>query len=179
MSLSPLFHLTPTRPKIVAANHSPDNLGVTAFVNFWNVSILAWGGAGGTTPSLETQLKEGWVYMSGGAAAPESEDQDGILHNRERSQIVEIGIQLSHAPSRGKLLIRAELHSLGENAVVRVALNRSVIRTEQLAVGDCTVAVLVESPSDQAWSYIDLKHIQTPEGKASAFTFKSVLGYLA
>jgi hypothetical protein len=139
---------------------------------------LAWGGSGGTKPTLESQLNEDWVYMSGGTAAPYDEDVDGVICNRERSQIVEIGIQGINVNERNRLLVRIELHAFGENAVARLALARNILRTEHLHPGDNTLTVLIDCPYDRAWIYLDIKHVQTLEGKASAFSFKRVTGYL-
>jgi hypothetical protein len=124
------------------------------------------------------KLNEDWVYMSGGTAAPYDEDVDGTIGNRERSQIVEIGIQGINVDESNKLLLRIELHALSENAVARLALSRSILRTEHLRLGDNTLNVLLDCPYDRAWIYLDIKHVQTPEGKASAFGFKRVTGYL-
>ena len=179
MTLEPFFTLNPQQPSYSSSNVEEDSAPrITAFVNFWNIAALAWGGSGGTKPTLESQLNEGWVYMSGGTAAPYNEDADGIICNRERSQIVEIGVQGINVDERNKLLLVIELHALGENAVARLALARTILRTEHLRLGDNSLSVLVDCPYDRAWIYLDIKHIQTPEGKASAFGFKSVTGYL-
>ena len=179
MTLEPIFTLNPRRPSHTSTEQEKDNAPrITAFVNFWNIAALAWGGAGGTAPTLESQLNEGWVYMSGGTAAPYLEDVDGIICNHERSQIVEICIQGINIDERNKILLKVDLHALGENAVARLALSHTIMRTEHLRLGDNTLSVLVDCPYDRAWIYLDLKHIQTPEGKASAFGFKRVTGYL-
>ncbi len=176
-SLKPFFTLNPQQPSYTSPNGQDDSPRVTAFVNFWNIAALAWGGAGGTKPTLESQLNDGWVYMSGSSAAPHDEDVDGVIHNRERSQIIEIGIQGMNVNEKNKLLLVIDVHALGENAVVHLALSRTILRTEHLSLGDNTLSVLIDIPYDQAWIYFDIKHIQTPEGKASAFGFKSVIGY--
>ncbi|MBM4424420.1 MAG: hypothetical protein FJ030_13700 [Chloroflexi bacterium] len=93
MTLESFFTLTPQAPWQSFEPSEDGTPGARAFVNFWNIAALAWGGSGGTKPTLETQLKEGWVYMSGGTAAPFDEDADGVICNRERSQIAEIGFQ--------------------------------------------------------------------------------------
>jgi hypothetical protein len=179
MTLEAIFTLRPQQPSYSSSEEESEGVPrVTAFVNFWNISALAWGGSGGTKPTLEAQLHEDWTYMSGGTAAPYDEDQDGVICNRERSQIVEIGIQGINVSESNRLLLRIELHAFGENAVARLALSRSILRTEHLRLGDNTLSVLVDCPYDRAWIYLDLKHVQTPEGKASAFGFKSVTGYL-
>lgn len=178
MTLEPIFTLSPRLPSHTSPEQEKDNAPhINAFVNFWNIAALAWGGAGGTKPTLESQLNEGWVYMSGGTAAPYNEDVEGVICNRERSQIVEICIQGINIDERNKILLMIDLHALGENAVARLALSRNILRTEHLHLGDNTLSVLVDCP-DRAWIYLDIKHIQTPEGKASAFGFKRVTGYL-
>ena len=177
MTLESFFTLTPQSPHI-SIEPVDGTPGVNAFVNFWNMAALAWGGAGGTKPTLETQLKEGWVYMSGGTAAPHDEDADGVICNRERSQIVEIGFQGINVDDRNQFLLVIGLRALGENAMVRIALYRDVLRTEHLRVGDNTLALLIDCPRDRAWIYIDLKHVKMPNGKASAFAFKGVTAYL-
>ncbi len=176
MSLDSFFTLTPQQPWMSRSTED-GSPSVTAFVNFWNISALAWGGSGGTKPTLETQLHEGWVYMSGGAAAPHDEDND-LIQNRERSQVVEIGFQGINVTERNQFLVILGLHALGENAVARIALYRSILRTDHLRPGDNTIAVLIDCPYDRAWIYLDLKHVKTPEGKASAFGFKGATGYL-
>ncbi len=178
MALEPLFALSPKQPSNVSSQEEDDAPRITAFVNFLNITALAWGGSGGTTPTLATQLDEGWVYMSGSAAAPYDEDMDGVICNRERSQIVEVGIQGINVDERNKFLLVIELHALGENAMARLAVSRKILRTEQLRPGDNTISVLLDCPYDRAWVYLDIKHIKTPEGKASAFGFKSVTGYM-
>ena len=179
MTLEPIFTINPRQPSHTSPEQEKDNVPrITAFVNFWNIAALAWGGSGGTTPTLESQLKEGWLYMSGGTAAPYDEDVDGVICNRERSQIVEICIQGVNINERNKFLLMIDLHALGENAVARLALSRTILRTEHLRFGDNTLSVLVDCPYDRAWIYLDIKHVQTPEGKASAFGFKRVTGYL-
>jgi hypothetical protein len=179
MTLEPFFTLSPQQPSYSSSAMENDGAAqIIAFVNFWNIAALAWGGSGGTTPTLEFQLNEGWVYMSGGTAAPYNEDVDGILCNRERSQIVEICIQGINVDEHNKFLLMIDLHALGENAVARLALSRTILRTEHLHPGDNTLSVLIDCPYDRAWLYLDIKHIQTPEGKASAFGFKRVTGYL-
>jgi hypothetical protein len=179
MTIEPIFTLNPQQPSFSGSDGDESDMPhTTAFVNFWNIAALAWGGSGGTTPTLATQLNEGWVYMSGGTAAPYSEDVDGVICNRERSQIVEICIQGINVAEHNKFLLLIELHALGENAVARLALSRTILRTEHLRPGDNTLSVLVDCPYDRAWIFLDIKHIQTPEGKASAFGFKSVTGYL-
>jgi hypothetical protein len=178
MTLEPLFALSPKQPSNVRPREEDDVPHITAFVNFLNITALAWGGAGGTTPTLATQLDEGWVYMSGSAAAPYHEDIDGVICNRERSQIVEIGIQGINVDERNKFLLVIELHALGENAMVRLAVSRKILRTEHLRPGDNTISVLIDCPYDRAWVYLDIKHVKTSDGKASAFGFKGVMGYL-
>jgi hypothetical protein len=179
MTLEPIFTLSPQEPSFSSSDAQEDNAPhIAAFVNFWNIAALAWGGSGGTKPTLESQLNEDWVYMSGGTAAPYDEDTDGILCNRERSQIVEIGMQGINVNEHNKLLLVIELHALGENAVARLALSRTILRTEHLRLGDNTLSLLLDCPYDRAWIYLDIKHVQTPEGKASAFGFKRVTGYL-
>jgi hypothetical protein len=177
MMLESFFSLTPQQP-MIKRPPVEDGPAVNAFVNFWNMAALAWGGAGGTTPTLERQLSEGWVYMSGGTAAPYDEDANNILCNRERSQIVEIGFQGVNVTDRNQFLAVIGLHALGENAMVRIALYRNILRTEHLKAGDNTLAVLIDCPYDRAWIYLDLKHVKMPDGKASAFGFKGVTGYL-
>lgn len=177
MTFSPLFTLTPQQPEFSRDPGEAGAPGVTAFVNFWNMAALAWGGAGDTRPTLETQLDEGWVYMSGGTAAPYDEDADEIC-NRERSQIVEIAFQGINVHGRSKFLIGVSLHALGEHALVRLALNRRILRTEHLQAGDNTLWELVDGPGDRAWVYLDLKHVKMPDGRASAYAFKSATGYL-
>ena len=179
MTLEPIFTLRPQQP-----SHSSSDMEetgaprISAFINFWNISALAWGGSGGTKPTLESQLNEDWIYMSGGTAAPYDEDVGGVICNRERSQIVEIGMQGINVNESNRLLLRIELHAFGENAVARLALSRNVMRTEHLHPGDNTLNVFIDCPYDRAWIYLDIKHVQTPEGKASAFGFKRVTGYL-
>ena len=177
MTLEAFFTLTPPQPLF---KHAPgDNrAGVNAFVNFWNMAALAWGGAGGTTPTLEKPLTEGGVYLSGGTAAPYDEDVNNVICNRERSQIVEIGFQGINVTERNQFLAVIGLHALGENAMVRLALYRNLLRTEHLRPGANTLAVLIDCPYDRAWIYLDLKHVKMPDGKASAFGFKGVTGYL-
>ncbi|MBM4424419.1 MAG: hypothetical protein FJ030_13695 [Chloroflexi bacterium] len=70
------------------------------------------------------------------------------------------------------------LRALGEHAMLRVALYRDILRTEHLAPGDNTIALLIDCPHDRAWIYVDLKHIKMPDGKASAYVFKGVTCYL-
>ena len=178
MTLEPFFALTPQQPWYNCPSAEESAPGVTAFVNVWNMSALAWGGAGGTKPTLETQLEEGWVYMSGGTAAPYDEDAGDVIASRERSQIVEIGFQAANVDARNQFLVVIGLHAFGEHALVRVALYRSVLRTDHLRPGDNTLAVLIDCPHDRAWIYLDLKHVKMPDGKASAFGFKGVTGYL-
>src|SRR6476620_6300904 len=179
MTLEPIFSLSPRQPSYASSEQQKEKQPyVNAFVNFWNIAALAWGGAGGTAPTLESQLNEGWVYMSGGTAAPYLEDVDGVICNRERSQIVEICIQGINIDERNKFLLTIDLHALGENAVARLALSRTILRTEHLHPGDNTLSLLVECPYDRAWILLDIKHVQTREGKASAFGFKSVTAYL-
>jgi hypothetical protein len=179
MTLDPIFTLSPQQQSFSSSDAEDVSAPrIIAFVNFWNIAALAWGGSGGTTPTLESQLNEGWVYMSGGTAAPYDEDVDGNICNRERSQIVEICIQGINVDERNKILLMIDLHALGENAVARLALSRTILRTEHLRLGDNTLSVLVDCPYDRAWIYLDIKHIQTPEGKAAAFGFKRVMGYL-
>ena len=179
MTIESILTLTPQQPSFFTPEGDEGSAPrITAFVNFWNIAALAWGGSGGTTPTLESQLSEGWVYMSGGTAAPYNEDVDGILCNRERSQIVEICIQGINVDERNKFLLMIDLQALGENAVARLALSRTILRTEHLHPGDNTLSVLIDCPYDRAWIYLDIKHVQTPEGKASAFGFKRVTGYL-
>jgi hypothetical protein len=179
MTLEPIFTLSPQQPSYASSEQENEEAPhVTAFVNFWNISALAWGGSGGTKPTLESQLNEDWIYMSGGTAAPYDEDVAGTICNRERSQIVEIGIQGVNVDERNRFLLRIELHALGENAVARLSLSRTVLRTEHLRLGDNILNILVDCPYDRAWIYLDIKHVQTPEGKASAFGFKRVTGYL-
>src|SRR5688572_25971707 len=106
MTLEPIFTLNPKVPSYTSPEpENDDTPAVTAFVNFWNIAALAWGGSGGTTPTLATQLEEGWVYMSGGSAAPYDEDMDGVICNRERSQIVEVGIQGINVDEHNRLLL--------------------------------------------------------------------------
>src|SRR5687767_11570423 len=137
MTLEPIFMLSPKQPSYTGLTLEGDKAPrVTAFVNFWNIAALAWGGSGGTTPTLATQLNEDWVYMSGGSAAPYDEDRDGVICNRERSQIVEIGFQGINVDERNRLLLVIDLHALGESAVARLALSRSILRTEHLRPGD-------------------------------------------
>ena len=178
MTLEPIFILRPQQPSYSSPDVEDSAPRVAAFVNFWNISALAWGGSGGTKPTLESQLNEDWVYMSGGTAAPYDEDVDGVICNRERSQIAEIAMQGVNVSESNRLLLRIELHAFGENAVARLALSRNVIRTEHLQPGDNMLTVLIDCPYDRAWIYLDIKHVQTPEGKASAFGFKRVTGYL-
>jgi hypothetical protein len=59
-----------------------------------------------------------------------------------------------------------------------MALSCTVLRTEHLHLGDNTINILVDCPYDRAWIYLDIKHVQMPKGKASAFGFKRVTGYL-
>ena len=118
------------------------------------------------------------MYMSGGTAAPDDEDVDGVVCNRERSQIIEIGFQGLHVSERNQFLLVVGLRALGENAAVRVALYRDVLRTEHLHAGDNTLALLIDCPRDRAWIYVDLKHVKMPDGKASAYAFKGVTCYL-
>lgn len=178
-SLSPVFSLTPKQPSFATAEDKEVSTPqIKAFVNFWNIAALAWGGAGNTKPTLESQLNEDWVYMSGSSAAPYDEDADGLIQNRERSQIIEIGIQGTNVSERNKLLLVTDVHALGENSVVHLAISRSILRTEHLILGDNSLSVLIDIPYDQAWLYLDIKHIQTQDGKASAFSFKKVTGYL-
>ena len=51
MSLDSFFSLTPQQPWFSQPPAEDDAPAVTAFVNFWNMSALAWGGAGGTKPT--------------------------------------------------------------------------------------------------------------------------------
>ncbi|MFQ5410025.1 MAG: hypothetical protein ACE5FI_16580 [Anaerolineales bacterium] len=178
MTLESFFTLTPQAPWQSSEPSDSSVPGMRAFVNFWNLAALAWGGSSGTKPTLEAQLKEGWVYMSGGTAAPYDEDVEDVICNRERSQIVEIGFQGLNVSSHNQYLLVAGLHALGENAMVRVALFRDVLRTEHLQPGDNTLALLIDCPRDRAWIYVDLKHIKMPSGKASAYIFKGVTCYL-
>jgi hypothetical protein len=179
MTLKSIFTLNPRQPSHASAEQEKDNEPcIKAFVNFWNIAALAWGGAGGTTPTLESQFNEGWVYMSGGTAAHYDEDVDGVICNRERSQIVEICLQGINIDERNKFLLMIDLHALCENAVARLALSRTILRTEHLHPGDNTLSVLVDCPYDRAWIFLDIKHVQTPQGQASAFGFKSVTAYL-
>jgi hypothetical protein len=179
MTLDPIFTLHPQQPSYSSANNGKEDAPrITAFVNFWNISALAWGGSGGTQPTLASQLNEDWVYMSGGTAAPHEEDRDGVICNRERSQIVEIGVQGINVDESNQILLRIELHAFGENAVARLALSRTILRTEHLHLGDNVLNVLVDCPYDRAWIYLDIKHVQTPKGEYSAFGFKSVTGYM-
>ena len=178
MSLETFFTLTPQQPWYSQPPTEDNAPAATAFANFWNMAALAWGGAGGTNPTLETQLKEGWVYMSGGTAAPYDEDKDDTICNRERSQIAEIGFQGIGVGEHNQFLLVIHAHALGENAVLRVALYRDVLRTEHLRPGANTLALLIDCPRDRAWIYVDLKHVQMPNGKASAIAFKGVTGYL-
>ncbi len=178
MTLESFFSLTPQAPRQTVEPDGDGSPGVSAFVNLWNIAALAWGGPAGTTPTLETQLKEGWVYLSGGTAAPHDEDADGMICNRERSQIVEIGFQGIGVGEHNQFLLVIHAHALGENAVLRVALYRDVLRTEHLRPGANTLALLIDCPRDRAWIYVDLKHVQMPNGKASAIAFKGVTGYL-
>jgi hypothetical protein len=177
--LEPILTLSPQQPSFGNdVREETDTPHINAFVNFWNIAALAWGGAGNTKPTLESQLNDDWVYMSGSSAAPYDEDMDGVIHNRERSQIIEIGIQGANVNDQNKLLLVIDLHALGENAVARLALSRTILRTEHLKFGDNPLSVLVDIPYDRAWVYLDVKHVQTPDGKASAFGFKRVTGYL-
>ena len=178
MTLESFFTLTPQQPWYSKPPVEDGAPAATAFVNFWNMAALAWGGAGGTNPTLETQLKEGWVYMSGGTAAPHDEDKGDTICNRERSQIAEIGFQGIGVDEGNQFLVVVGLHALGEHAMVRAALYRNILRTEHLRPGDNTLAVLIDCPYDRAWIYLDLKHVKMPDGKASAFAFKGVTGYL-
>jgi len=179
MNLEPIFMLSPKQPSYASPEQEEEAAPrVTAFVNFWNIAALAWGGSGGTTPTLATQLNEDWVYMSGSAAAPYDEDVDGVICNRDRSQIVEVGFQSINVDERNRLLLVINLHALGENAVARLALSRSILRTEHLRPGDNTLTVLIDYPYDRAWIYLDIKHVKTSDGKGSAFGFKRVTGYL-
>ncbi len=178
MTLDSFFTLTPQAPLQKIEPTEPGAPGAHAFVNIWNMTALAWGGSSGTKPTLETQLKEGWVYMSGGTAAPDDEDVDGVVCNRERSQIVEIGFQGINVSERNQFLLVVGLRALGENAVVRIALYRDVLRTEHLHPGDNTIALLIDCPRDRAWIYVDLKHVKMADGKASAYAFKGVTCYL-
>ena len=178
MTLEPIFTLRPQQPSYSSSEEENEAPRISAFINFWNISALAWGGSGGTKPTLESQLNEDWVYMSGGTAAPYDEDVGGVICNRERSQIVEIGMQGINVNENHRLLLRIELHAFGENAVARLAVARNILRTEHLHLGDNILNVLVDCSYDRAWIYLDIKHIQTPEGKASAFGFKRVIGYL-
>ncbi|HCB01059.1 MAG TPA: hypothetical protein DEP19_01640 [Anaerolineae bacterium] len=179
MTLEPFFSLTPKQPSFSTTENSTISVPqIKAFVNFWNIAALAWGGAGNTKPTLESQLNDDWVYMSGGSAAPYNEDVDSVIQNRERSQIIEIGIQGINVNERNKILLMIDLHALGENSVVHLAVSRKIIKTEHLRLGDNSLSVLIDIPYDQAWMYLDIKHIQTAEGKASAFGFKKVTGYL-
>ena len=110
MTLEAFFSLTPQQPMIKRLPVD-DGPAVNAFVNFWNMAALAWGGAGGTTPTLERQLTEGWVYLSGGTAAPYDEDANNVICNRERSQIVEIGFQGINVTDRNQFLAVVGLHA--------------------------------------------------------------------
>ena len=118
------------------------------------------------------------MYLSGGTAAPYDEDVNNVICNRERSQIVEIGFQGINVTERNQFLAVIGLHALGENAMVRLALYRNLLRTEHLRPGANTLAVLIDCPYDRSWIYLDLKHVKMPDGKASAFGFKGVTGYL-
>lgn len=178
MTLEPFFMLDPHAPSYESPTGGADAPRVKAFVNFWNIAALAWGGSGGTKPTLESQLNEGWVYLSGSSAAPFDEDVDGTIQNRERSPVIEIGIQGVNVNARNKILLKIDLHALGEYAVARIALDRQVLRTDHLQPGDNTVSVLIDCPYDRAWIYVDVKHVQTEDGRASAFGFKKVTGYL-
>ena len=177
MTIEQFFTLDPQNPSF-EKDESDGAPGVSAFVNFWNIAALAWGGSGGTKPTLESQLDENWVYLSGNSAAPFDEDTDDVLVNRERSPIIEIGVQCLNVSERNKILFKIELHALGENAVVRIAVDRKVVQTEHLKLGDNSVSVLVDYPQDRSWLYVDVKHIKAKNGKASAFGFKKVTGYL-
>jgi len=177
MTIEQFFLLDPQNPSFEKAEG--DTMpGVSAFVNFWNIAALAWGGSGGTKPTLESQLDENWIYLSGNSAAPFDEDINDTLVNRERSPIIELGVQCINVGERNKILFKIELHALGENAVVRVAVNRKVVQTEHLQLGDNSVIVLVDYPDDRAWVYVDVKHVKAENGKASAFGFKRLTGYL-
>lgn len=179
LSLSPILFLTPKQPSFSTTENSAISvLHIKAFVNFWNIAALAWGGAGNTKPTLESQLNEDWVYMSGSSAAPYDEDKEDVIQNRERSQIIEIGIQCTNVSERNKILLVIDLHALGDNSVVHLAISRKIMRTEHLKLGDNSLSVLIDIPYDQAWIYLDIKHIQTKDGKASAFGFKKITGYL-
>jgi hypothetical protein len=179
MTLETAFTLSPKQPSYSKRDLEQEKTPrITAFVNFWNIAALAWGGSGGTKPTLESQLNEDWVYMSGGTAAPYDEDVDGMICNRERSQIVEIGVQGINVDEHNKVLLVLELHALGENAVARLALSRTILRTEHLRLGENTLSTLIDIPYDRAWVFLDVKHVQTADGKASAFGFKRVTGYL-
>src|SRR5512134_795349 len=144
MTMEPFFNLSPRQPMYTTACPRENAPAVTAFVNFWNMAALAWGGSGGTKPTLATQLNEGWVYMSGGTAAPEDEDQDNLICNRERSQVVEIGFQGVNVSERNQFLIVMGLHALGESAAVRIALYRNILRTDRLRPGDNTLAIVID-----------------------------------
>lgn len=177
MTIERLFTLDPQNPSF-DKDESDGVPGVSAFVNFWNIAALAWGGSGGTKPTLESQLEENWVYLSGNSAAPFDEDSDGLIQNRERSPIIEIGVQCANVDGQNKILFKIELHALGDNAVVRIAVDRKIVQTEHLRKGDNSISVMVNCPYDRAWIYLDIKHVKAENGKASAFGFKSVTGYL-
>jgi hypothetical protein len=58
MTFEPIFTLTSQQPSY--SSEEEDGVPrVTAFVNFWNISALAWGGSGGTKPTLEIERRLG------------------------------------------------------------------------------------------------------------------------
>ncbi|MBI3913604.1 MAG: hypothetical protein HY327_05395 [Chloroflexi bacterium] len=178
MSLESVLTLTPQQPLNTIRTENGDPLELTAYVNFWNFTALAWNRNSAGAPTVARQAAEEWIYMGGTSAAPYAEDCAGRIVNRERSQIVEMGLQATPGRARLQILIVMTLRALGEHAMVRVGVNRQIVRTDHLTHGENRISILLDCPVAGEWTFVDLKHIQLPNGKASAVAFQETRVYL-
>lgn len=171
---NPLFTLSPTAPLYNAP--AEDEISVRAFVNFRNVHLLAFGGAGSTHPALAQLAAQNRVYFSSSSAAPMSEDSDQI-ENWERSSLIEISTLLGQSQMPRRILLKVHLHALDSGGRVRVAINRRIQETCPIPQGpDFMLPILIPPPQD--WVYVDIKHIQTDDGKAAALLVGEIQGFL-
>lgn len=175
VKLFTLSPMTPVHDPAPPDDHSPY---ARAFVNFRNIQILAFGGAGKTKPSLHRLSLENWIYFSSSRAAPPEEDT-ASLQNWETSALIEIAIQVFNLPAEQQLLLRLDLNALGSHGRVRVGLAHQVLATHHVGQhADNIVNVLLPISPKHEWLYVDFKHIQTDDHQASALRFNKVEGFL-